>query len=430
VVWLCGPSGAGKTTLCRALAGLAPVPDVDANIVWQSGVPVAERVGHLAQDGGLLDQLTVEANLRLALQASGRSDDEARCFALLQAVGLPPETSQRLPSQLSGGMRRRAALAQQLAQRRRVLLLDEPFAGLDNDNVARLLALLREVCSRNSVAVVLVTHHESFAVALHPKATVALMPRPRAVDECDEHYIDAFCDDECPPGPSSAAGAAGGAAGGGSRRGARATLRRALGACLATCGFRGERAPPPPSAHAVGFASRLRVRLLEYGLAPLPHCVVGFFLVGTSCARPPPACPPAARPPPRSGTVGGSDRRRSPAATHVTTHPSVLDPHPPTAHLTSPRRLALLVLALVHSLQPGREVVAFLRAKVPWAEQTALPLVEPFLRERAAAAHARAYAIVMCDSSVKASRRLVGAVSATTHGLLRVHPTLTSSRRV
>ena len=55
------------------------------------------------------------------------------------------------------------------------------------------------------------------------------------------------------------------------------------------------------------------------------------------------------------------------------------------------------MLALVHSLQPGREVVTFVRTQLPWIEHAAMPLVEPFLRERGAAAHARAYAIVMCN---------------------------------
>ncbi len=134
VVGLLGPNGAGKTTVFGMLAGLLRV---DAGEVWLGGhvvtaMPLHARarrgLGYLAQTPSVFRGLTVRGNVELALEARGRSRDGAR--ALLDRAGLSHLASARAET-LSGGERRRLEIARCLAGEHRVLLLDEPFAGVD-----------------------------------------------------------------------------------------------------------------------------------------------------------------------------------------------------------------------------------------------------------------------------------------------------------
>ena len=146
IVWLRGPSGAGKSFSCMHLAGLATLPGACVRAEWDASVPERERIGFLFQKGVLIDALTLRENIALALRSAGvgvgvgggerAADDDAateeRIALSLLAVGLSLERDGRkMPGELSGGMLRRAALAQVLAQRKRVIILDEPFVGLD-----------------------------------------------------------------------------------------------------------------------------------------------------------------------------------------------------------------------------------------------------------------------------------------------------------
>jgi ABC-type transporter Mla maintaining outer membrane lipid asymmetry ATPase subunit MlaF len=171
-VCLRGPSGRGKTTIATVLAGVAgrgagrhAVPSklqMEVRCEWDPSIPFQERCGVLFQQTTLLDDLTVAGNLAVALDHVRHDDDQARDMKikqLLDAVGLDYDRdASKRPTELSGGMGRRACLALQLAQQKRVIVLDEPFTGLDYDaavSVARELVHLR--LSRGT-ALLLISH--------------------------------------------------------------------------------------------------------------------------------------------------------------------------------------------------------------------------------------------------------------------------------
>ncbi len=150
VVCLWGPSGCGKTTLLRLLAGLEKP---------QSGViePSDYSVSMVFQEDRLLPWLTVRQNAALAC------DDAVRVDALLDAVGLT-DYADSTPDAISGGQQRRVALVRALAADSDLLLLDEPFTGLDEETKALVLPLIRKAATGKPV--VLVTHIAAEAAAL------------------------------------------------------------------------------------------------------------------------------------------------------------------------------------------------------------------------------------------------------------------------
>lgn len=151
VTCLWGPSGCGKTTLLRLLAGLEKP---------QSGTiePAGYRVSMVFQEDRLLPWLTVRENAALAC------DNDAKVEELLTAVGLT-ELADSTPDKISGGQQRRVALVRALAAESDLLLLDEPFTGLDEETKALVIPLIREAAKTRPV--VLVTHIADEAEALN-----------------------------------------------------------------------------------------------------------------------------------------------------------------------------------------------------------------------------------------------------------------------
>ena len=156
VVWLQGPSGVGKTTLAAEVAGLGSARrlGIHVSVDWDSSIDKRERVGALFQQTTLVDALSVGGNVANALAACGvHSVEEPK--RLVEAVGLDwARDGRKMPQELSGGMARRASLALQLAQRKRVVVLDEPFTGLD-ERAARAVAKELGVLRREHGASVL-----------------------------------------------------------------------------------------------------------------------------------------------------------------------------------------------------------------------------------------------------------------------------------
>ena len=165
-----GPSGCGKSTLLRIIARLSE-PDA-GRIAFD---PDTERfqTAFVFQDAHLLPWRTVldNAALPLELMGIGRDQRYRKAHATLQQVSLI-EAEERYPAQLSGGMKMRVSLARALAAEPRMLLLDEPFAALDEITRFRLDNQLRELWKERRMTVIFVTHSISEAAFLANRAVV------------------------------------------------------------------------------------------------------------------------------------------------------------------------------------------------------------------------------------------------------------------
>ena len=160
VVGLLGPSGVGKTRLLRIIAGL-DAPDA-GSVKGHKGAALGQgSVGYVFQDYPLLRHRTVLVNLVLAGRIGGLDDaaSEKRAKELLAEFKLT-ERGSFFPAQLSGGQRQRVAIAQQLMQPRRLLLMDEPFSGLDPAALDSVMKLVTEVANLDELNTILVVTHD------------------------------------------------------------------------------------------------------------------------------------------------------------------------------------------------------------------------------------------------------------------------------
>jgi NitT/TauT family transport system ATP-binding protein len=181
VLAVLGPSGCGKSTLLRVLAGFE-VPT--SGQVLLDGQPVSgpsPARGMVAQAGGLFPWLTLRDNLAFGPRASRRSPAQVQAVVddLLTATGLDG-FADALPRELSGGMRQRAAIAQVLANRPPVLLLDEPFGALDAQTRLRMHEWLLGLLAERPTTTLLVTHDVEEALLLGDRL-VLLSNRPAVV---------------------------------------------------------------------------------------------------------------------------------------------------------------------------------------------------------------------------------------------------------
>jgi NitT/TauT family transport system ATP-binding protein len=182
-VCIVGPSGGGKSTLLRMVAGLLPPT---SGAVLLDGEPVTRPVEGLAvvfQEYGrsLFAWKTVQENVELPLRARGvpKAQRRARAAEALAAVGLP-DVGRSYPWQLSGGMAQRVAIARAIVGEPRVLLMDEPFAAVDAQTRADLEDLVRQVWRRLGVTVLFITHDIDESVYLGERVLV-LSRSPAAV---------------------------------------------------------------------------------------------------------------------------------------------------------------------------------------------------------------------------------------------------------
>ena len=183
VVTVLGPSGCGKTTLLRIVAGLErpTVGRVTIDGAAPAAARSAKRIGFVPQSPALLPWRTVEANVRLLqdVNRAGNAPDVPDVDALLEDVGLTDFRS-AYPHELSGGMQQRVALARAFAIGAPYLLMDEPFAALDELPRADLRHLLAMWCEPLNTAVLFVTHSIAEAVYLSDRVVV-LSARPGQV---------------------------------------------------------------------------------------------------------------------------------------------------------------------------------------------------------------------------------------------------------
>jgi NitT/TauT family transport system ATP-binding protein len=183
IVTLIGPSGCGKTTLLRMIAGLER--PTGGSITIDGSTPdaarKAKRIGFIPQSPALLPWRTVEANARLLLDLNSSANPASPPdpIELLERVGLG-EFRQAYPHELSGGMQQRVGLVRAFALGARYLLMDEPFAALDEITRADMRHLLAELCEPTGAAVVFVTHSLAEAVFLSDRVAV-MRPRPGSI---------------------------------------------------------------------------------------------------------------------------------------------------------------------------------------------------------------------------------------------------------
>jgi NitT/TauT family transport system ATP-binding protein len=184
-VSLIGPSGCGKSTLLRVVADLERPSAGQVQVGGKSArqARLDQDYGIAFQQAGLLEWRTVRENIELPLHVHGVAKPERRARAgeLLELVGLADFAAHR-PSQLSGGMQQRVAIARSLATRPKLLLMDEPFGALDEMTRERMQAELLRIADETGAAVLFVTHSIPEAVVLSDRVVV-MSPRPGRITD-------------------------------------------------------------------------------------------------------------------------------------------------------------------------------------------------------------------------------------------------------
>ncbi|MEM1138667.1 MAG: ABC transporter ATP-binding protein [Pseudomonadota bacterium] len=172
VFCLLGPSGCGKSSTLRAIAGLV-VPDagaisIDGELMSGDGAfldPEHRNVGLVFQDQALFPHLTVLQNVAFGLQRLAKPERAAKARQVLETLGMAAYAD-RYPATLSGGEKQRVAIARALAPRPALLLLDEPFSGLDGSLRTAIQDEMMEVLAALETTVVIVTHDPEEAMRL------------------------------------------------------------------------------------------------------------------------------------------------------------------------------------------------------------------------------------------------------------------------
>lgn len=188
VCGLVGGSGSGKSVLLRTIIGLNHQSAGTIEILGTNThglhanalMKLQRRSGVLFQDGALFSSLTVAENIMVPVREHAGLDEEMlwEVAALKVAIaGLPPDAADKTPSALSGGMRKRAALARALALDPELLFLDEPTAGLDPIGAGHFDELLRSLQRNLGLTVLMVTHDLDSLVAVCDRIAVLLDKR-------------------------------------------------------------------------------------------------------------------------------------------------------------------------------------------------------------------------------------------------------------
>ena len=176
IVGLLGPNGAGKTTTFRMLAGLErpDAGEIRLDEAPLGRLPLWRRVrlglGYLPQEPSVFRRLTVHQNVCVPLETLGHPNVSAEADALLATAGLTPLAQQRA-GRLSGGERRRLELARCLATKPRILLLDEPFSGVDPVAVADLQRRVRALAA-DGIGVLVTDHAVRETLGICTRAVV------------------------------------------------------------------------------------------------------------------------------------------------------------------------------------------------------------------------------------------------------------------
>jgi NitT/TauT family transport system ATP-binding protein len=177
-VSIVGPSGCGKSTLLKMAAGLSPITSGRITIHGMTPQKARELISFIFQDATLLPWRTVRQNVVLGLELDGMAREirNAKVDVVLSLVGLS-HVADSFPRQLSGGMKMRVSIARALATRPQLLILDEPFAALDEMTRDRINEELLRLREEQSWTALFVTHSVSEAVFLSTRVLI-LAPNP------------------------------------------------------------------------------------------------------------------------------------------------------------------------------------------------------------------------------------------------------------
>jgi phospholipid/cholesterol/gamma-HCH transport system ATP-binding protein len=204
-----GGSGSGKTVLLRHVAGLLQ-PDrgqvrvLGTNIedlTEEELLPIRRKMGYVFQGAALFDSLTTHENVAYPLRehtALGEDEIRERVVKNLRLVGLEPDVLDLLPSELSGGMRKRVGIARALAGEPEILLFDEPTAGLDPTNSKLVADLIGELRTGVCDTAIVVTHDLELTrtiadrVAILSRGVFAALGARDAVLASDDPAVQAF----------------------------------------------------------------------------------------------------------------------------------------------------------------------------------------------------------------------------------------------
>lgn len=184
-VALLGPTGCGKSTLLNIAAGLMPPSSGTCEIFGQRLSGLNAKAGYLFQQDALMPWKTAQDNVAIGLEVAGtnRRDAIDKARAILARVGLGA-FADRYPHQLSGGQRKRVALAQVLIREPKILLMDEPFGPLDAQTRLIMSELLLDLWQQDRKAVMFVTHDLDEAIALSDRVVVmSAGPKSRFIGE-------------------------------------------------------------------------------------------------------------------------------------------------------------------------------------------------------------------------------------------------------
>ncbi len=211
LVAIVGGSGSGKSVLLREIIGLQRPSGGRVRLlgidVWSAGdlelEAMRRRIGVMFQDGALFSSLDVAGNVATPMLEQGAIPAQMLAPLVrlrLSMAGLPPEAATKMPSELSGGMRKRAAIARALALEPEVLFLDEPTSGLDPVTARTLDALLASLNRDLGITIVLVTHDIDTLLTITPRVLVLRDGRiaadgtPEEVSRADDEWIRALFD--------------------------------------------------------------------------------------------------------------------------------------------------------------------------------------------------------------------------------------------
>ncbi|MCI6006224.1 MAG: ABC transporter ATP-binding protein [Blautia sp.] len=176
-----GPSGCGKSTLLNVICGLLTA---EQGVILMDGSPIrtqTARIGYMLQKDHLLEWRSIYKNVVLGLEIRGRVTPEKKALAqeMLRTYGLDKFADAR-PSQLSGGMRQRAALIRTLVLKPDLLLLDEPFSALDYQTRLNVSDDIGKILKKEHKPAILVTHDISEAISMADRVII-LSARPATV---------------------------------------------------------------------------------------------------------------------------------------------------------------------------------------------------------------------------------------------------------